>query len=325
MEKKRRLSVVQGKTEAAAELLPENYELNLSDFALFLSVMQKKQAYESVLSIIMDEEELKLQEVKVEHVVLNRHGKRAIRLDAWALDWEERQFNMEMQNDTNGDDVRKRSRYYQGLLDSPVLKAGKRTKYRELPSTVIIFITQEDIFGKDCAMYTFSEQCEEVTGLKLEDGTKKIFLNMKSKNGRPELVSLLQYMKNTRIDNPEMPVQDRRIEKLDRIVREVKQSEEWEAVKMNILEIGLQKGKELGIKYGLEEGMTQGMAEGREQKLIDLVCKKLKKGKSVECIANETEETPEKIAVICRVAKEYAPEYDEQKVYEALKECSKNN
>lgn len=98
---------------------------------------------------------------------------------------------------------------------------------------------------------------------------------------------------------------------------------------MNILEIGLQKGKELGIKYGLEEGiekgMTQGIAEGKEQKLIDLVCKKLKKGKSVECIANETEETPEKIAVICRVAKEYAPEYDEQKVYEALKECSKNN
>jgi len=55
----------------------------------------------------------------------------------------------------------------------------------------IIFITQEDIFKKNLAMYTFTEQCEEVEGLHLEDGTTKIFLNMKSKNGRPELVGLL--------------------------------------------------------------------------------------------------------------------------------------
>lgn len=43
-----------------------------------------------------------------------------------------------------------------------------------------------------------------------------------SENGTPELVSLLQYMKNTRIDNPEMIVHDQRIEKLDSIVNEVK-------------------------------------------------------------------------------------------------------
>ena len=33
-----------------------------------------------------------------------------------------------------------------------------------------------------------------------------------------------------------------RIITLDEIVNEVKQSEEWEAVKMNILEIGIEKG-----------------------------------------------------------------------------------
>lgn len=254
-----------------SDILPENYELNLSDFALFLSVMQKKEAYECTLSIIMDEKDLRLKEVKVEQVVLNRLGKRAIRLDAWALDLNDRRFNMEMQNDTQSDDVRKRSRYYQGLLDSPVLKSGKKTKYRQLPSTVIIFITQEDIFGKDRAMYTFTEQCEEEEGLKLEDGTKKIFLNMKSKNGRPELISLLQYMKNTQMDNPEMPVKDGRIKKLDKIVREVKQSEEWEAVKMNILEIGLKKGEELGIERGLEQGLEQGLERGIEAFILDKV------------------------------------------------------
>ena len=69
---------------------------------------------------------------------------------------------------------------------------------------------------------------------------------MTSLNGRPELVSLLQYMKNTTLDNPEILVKDKRIAKLDRIVKEVKQSEEWEAVKMNILEIGMEKGQSKG-------------------------------------------------------------------------------
>ncbi|MDE6014938.1 MAG: Rpn family recombination-promoting nuclease/putative transposase [Acetatifactor sp.] len=245
---------------SGAAVIPEDYQLNLSDFALFLSVMKVKEAYADVLSIIMDESELRLKEVKVEQVVLNKSGKRAIRLDAWALDWENRQFNMEMQNDTSGDDVRKRSRFYQSMIDTPVLKAGKETRYRNLPSTVIIFITQDDIFGKDLAMYTFSERCEEVPDLSLEDGTTKIFVNMTSLNGRPDLVSLLQYMKHTTLDNPDILVKDERILELDRIVSEVKQSEEWEAVKMNILEIGLQQGIERGMEQGMARGI-QGMVE----------------------------------------------------------------
>lgn len=220
--------------------------VNLSDFALFLSVMKYPEAHESVLSIIMDEPDLKLARVHVEEVVLNAIGKRAIRLDAWADPEDERQFVTEMQNDTQNDDVRRRSRFYQGLLDTPILKAGKKTKYRELPSTIVTFITQEDIFGLDRARYTFTEQCEEIQGLHLGDGTKKIFLNMSSKNGRAELVSLLQYMKKSELDNPEILVRDERIMNLNRIVEEVKKSEEWEDVRMSIYSVGVEDGIERG-------------------------------------------------------------------------------
>lgn len=289
-------------------VLPEDYAFNLSDFALFLSVMKEPEAYQSTLSIVLDEDDLELTQVKVEQVVLNKSGKRAIRLDAWARDNKNRQFNTEMQNDTSGDDVRKRARFYQGLLDSPILKSGKDTKYKELPCTTIIFITQEDIFKKDLAMYTFTEQCEEVEGLHLEDGTTKIFLNMKSKNGRPELVSLLQYMKDSRLDNPEIIVQDERIKQIDAIVTEVKQSEEWEAVRMNILQIGEEHGKKIGEEIG------------RDMKLIEMVCRKLKKGKTMEQIAEELEEETDVIAAICKAAEAAAPEYDCNEVYEKWKE-----
>ena len=263
------------------ELL-EGYQFNLSDFALFLSVMKDPRAYRCVLSVFMDEPDIELQDVKVEQVVLDKSGKRAIRLDAWAKSVDNRQFNMEMQNDVRQDDLRKRSRFYQGMLDTPILKSGKETRYRMLPSTVIIFITQEDIFGRDRAKYTFTEQCEEVPDLKLDDGTTKIFFNMESKNGAPELISMLSYMKDTRLNNPDILVKDKRIVELNDIVEEVKDSEEWEAVKMNILEIGIEKGKQ----------------QGAEKKMLELVEKKLKKGQTISQIADALEESEEKIQEI---------------------------
>ena len=263
-----------------------NHEFNLSDFALFLSVAKNPRAYRCMLSVFLEEPDIELAEVKVEQVILNKVGKRAIRLDAWAKSTDNRRFNMEIQNDTKGDDVRKRSRFYQGMLDTPILKSGRKTKYKQLPSTVIIFITQDDIFGKDLAKYTFTEQCEEIAGLHLEDGTTKIFLNMSSKNGTPELISMLQYIKKTRIDNPEILVKDSRILELDKIVTEVKSSEEWEAVQMNILEVG--------IEHGLQKGLQQGL----QQKLTELVEKKLKKGLSVTEIADMLEESEETIREI---------------------------
>lgn len=261
---------------------PEDMEFNLSDFALFLSVMKNQEAHRNVLSIIMEEPELELAEVHVEEVILNRVGKRAIRLDAWAVDSRNRRYATEMQNDTEKDDVRRRARFYQGLLDTPLLKSGRETRYKYLPSTVVTFITQEDIFGHDLAKYTFKEQCEEIAGLCLEDGTTKIFLNMASRNGEPTLVSLLQYMKETRLDNPEVAVRDERIRKLDEIVTEVKQSEEWEAVKMSILSVGIERGR--------EEGLECGRIEGRHGKMKELTAKKLAKGKNAATIAEELEE-----------------------------------
>ena len=293
-----------------AEVYPEGYTFNLSDFALFLSVMKEKKAYQNVLSIILNEPDVKVTEVKVEQVILNKFGKRAIRLDAWGKTDDDRQVNIEMENHAEKDNIPKRSRFYQGLIDTPILKAGKKTKYRNLPSTIIIFITQEDIFKRDLAMYTFTEQCEEVQGLHLGDGTKKIFLNMSSKNGSKELISLLQYMKNTTLDNPEIQVQDKRIVELDKIVTEVRESEEWEEVKMTILELGMTKGVELGIQ--------QGIQQGEYKKLIELVCKKLTKEYSIEDIANILDEDVAMIQSITEIAQKYAPEYDVNKILQEL-------
>lgn len=45
---------------------PDFMNVNLSDFALFLAVMKHKEAQECVLSIILDEPDLRLTQVRVE-------------------------------------------------------------------------------------------------------------------------------------------------------------------------------------------------------------------------------------------------------------------
>lgn len=293
------------------DVVLDNQNINLSDFGLFLSVLKNKKAYEIILSIILNEDNLKLKEVKVEQVILNKKGKRAIRLDAWAIDYNDRQFDTEMQNEISNDNIPKRSRFYQSLIDSPYLKSGKQTKYKNLSQTVIIFITQDDLFGHDLAMYTFMEKCEEVDGLYLNDGTKKIFLNMSSKNGRPELVSLLQYMKDSRLDNSDVIIEDSRIIQLDNIVQEVRQSEEWEDISMSMYGImvdkliekglarGIEQGLERGMEQGLERGMEQGLEKGMECAQVEIIKNMYENNFTLEqiCLATKLDkETVEQLA-----------------------------
>ena len=60
------------------------------------------------------------------------------------------------------------------------------------------------------------------------------------------------------------------------------------------------------LAYAREDGWNEGKIEGK----IELICKKLIKGKSVEQIADDLEDTVENITIICEVANEFAPDYD---------------
>ena len=95
-----------------------------------------------------------------------------------------------------------------------------------------------------------------------------------------------------------------------------------EVISMSVLEFNLEKQlvfqREAGREEGIQTGKQLGREEGSDQKLISQVCRKLKKGKTPECIAEELEEELELVEKICKVAKEFAPEYDIIKIYEAL-------
>ncbi len=67
-----------------------------------------------------------------------------------------------------------------------------------------------------------------------------------------------------------------------------------------------------------EEGREEGIELGDEQRLIKQICRKLRKGKELEQIADELEEDEIRIKAICDVAGRFAPDFDEEKVIEAV-------
>ena len=78
-------------------------------------------------------------------------------------------------------------------------------------------------------------------------------------------------------------------------------------------------GKKIGQEIGEKIGQQIGQQIGQELKLIEIVCKKLKKNKTVEQIADELEEKIGDVQRIYDVAEKFAPDYDVNKIYEALK------
>ena len=79
--------------------------------------------------------------------------------------------------------------------------------------------------------------------------------------------------------------------------------------------------EKMGVKFmqrweEVAYARQDGKAEGEELKLIKQICKKLLKGKTPEEIANDLEEEISIILSICELTKEFAPEFDSEKIYE---------
>ncbi|MCI8958897.1 MAG: hypothetical protein HFG62_07250 [Lachnospiraceae bacterium] len=99
--------------------------------------------------------------------------------------------------------------------------------------------------------------------------------------------------------------------------------EEWEMTQIGKMifddgfKAGEAQGEKRGEKRGVKLGEKRGEERGRNRKVVEQSCRKLRKGKAPEVIAEELEEGLELIQSICRTAAGFAPEYDWNKVYRA--------
>ena len=123
-----------------------------------------------------------------------------------------------------------------------------------------------DLFGEGKYKYTFHMSCDEIPGLKLQDGATRIFLNTHGTDDEgvsEELIQLLRYFEQTTEENA-AGSHSQKIEKLQKRVEEIKKNEEVGIRYMNAFEekmwerregemIGEKRGKKIGEKHGRQE------------------------------------------------------------------------
>ncbi len=230
-------------------------ELDLCNSFLFAAALEQPEICRLVLEIILG---CKMPEVKVhaEHSVLVSSDFRSVRFDVYASDKLQVAYDVEAQNENEGN-LPKRSRYYQAEMDVSSLKPGEG--FNELKPGYVIFICTFDPFGKGQYRYTFEERCLECD-LALGDETRKIFLNTKGRNDAEvpaELVHFLKYMEES-TDTYVSQVTEHSIIQLHEWVTELKRWRELEGRFMT--------GEEL-----MRQRERKGRLAGRAESILELL------------------------------------------------------
>ena len=243
-------------------------DLNLSNAFLFAVAMQDEETCRIVLETVLDKEIGKVK-VNVEHTILYSSDIRSVRLDVYARDAVEVDYDIEMQNEDEKN-LPKRSRYYQAQMDIARLKPNEI--YRNLQPNYVIFLCTFDPFGHQLYRYTYEMCCKE-TGEPLEDGAYRIFLNTKGKNAEDvpaQLVNLLGYLEHSTDDYVEEH-SDVSLQRLHEKVTELKHDREWEGRYMTVGELidskGRQEQKRIGKLCSLmrKDGRLEEFADAAEK------------------------------------------------------------
>ena len=226
-------------------------ELNLLDKFLFDEAMDDPENVKIMLDIILSQNTNLKHPPQTEKEQRTSTDNRQIRLDVYAIDEDDVIYEVEAQKE-NTHNLPKRSRLYQGIIDSKLLPPGV-TDFNLLNEVLIVLITPFDLFGYGLYRYTFQMRCEEVPELKLDDGATRIFLNTRGKHPElvsPELIELLKYMEHS-TDEVSKACKSERIQKMHRRICQVKASEKTEVKYMQSWEEKIllkQEGERIGLE-----------------------------------------------------------------------------
>ena len=193
--------------------------LTIQDDFMFKKVMQCKRICMRLISEIMQVEVRDITYLETEKTIEAYIEGRGIRLDVLVADEKGTHYNIEMQvRNTVGKStgkalLPKRTRYYQGSIDTDMLQKGQN--FDELPPLVLIFICAFDLFDQDRYLYEFKSRCTEDYELVLDNEVTVMFLNALGRRGNvSQLVkNFLQYV------NDHVPKDDFTNEVEDEVVR----------------------------------------------------------------------------------------------------------
>ena len=136
---------------------------------------------EYVLRIITGKDDLHLTKEETQKDLVRLVGARGLCLDVHGIDDNNQQYDLEVQRADNGARP-ERARYHASALDVENLSAGQ--EFEELPTTYIIFITENDIWGAGQAVYPVSKTIAGINAA-FEDRQHVLYVNASYKGDDP--------------------------------------------------------------------------------------------------------------------------------------------
>ena len=151
-----------------------------------------------VLRIIIDKPDLTLTKEETQYDLQHLFGERSICLDVFGVDDSGQQYDLEVQRDDGGASPH-RARYHSSAMDVDNLK--EKQKFSDLPNTYVIFITENDIFGKGKAVYPI-ERMNLATGEPFNDGEHILYINgaYENKEDTSDLAKLIHDFRCSKAD-----------------------------------------------------------------------------------------------------------------------------
>ena len=268
------------------------YRKIIRDFTLMSdtfmrNVCREKDCVEHILQVIMGQVGLRVVESVVQSDYKNMQGRSAI-LDCVARDTEERRYNMEVQQKSEGA-APERARYHGGLLDMHTLKEGQ--DFRELPEGNIIFITRSDVLGKGLPIYHIDRTVDE-TGEKFRDGQHILYVNAAIQDEGTELGRLMHDFHCRDADEMYSEVLAARVRQLKETTKGVESMcQEIDAIYKEGEERGRQLGEQIGEERGRRLGEELGKVAARRQTVLSMAIE----GLPVELIARIVKESTDKV------------------------------
>ena len=267
----------------------------LLDDDFMTKVFEDISCAELLLRIILNDEGIRVLEAHSQRGIKNLQG-RSVKLDILAVDSHNRVFNVEVQRSDRGAGA-KRARYNSALIDANVTEPGDQ--YEDLNETFVIFITENDVMKAGLPIYHIDRVVRE-TGKLFEDEEQIIYVNSQIKD-ETKLGRLMHDFSCT-------DAKDMYNKVLADRVRYFKEDERGVEIMCREMEIMRNQAHEEGIE------------KGRIMQLIKQVCVKMQKFSSAEEVANDlVEQDVPLIQKIMNVAPDFAPDYNVNDIYNALK------
>ena len=267
----------------------------LLDDDFMTKVFEDISCAELLLRIILNDEGIRVLEALSQRGIKNLQG-RSVKLDILAVDSHNRVFNVEVQRSDRGAGA-KRARYNSALIDANVTEPGDQ--YEDLNETFVIFITENDVMKAGLPIYHIDRVVRE-TGKLFEDEEHIIYVNSQIKD-ETKLGRLMHDFSCT-------DAKDMYNKVLADRVRYFKEDERGVEIMCREMEIMRNQAHEEGIE------------KGRIMQLIKQVCVKMQKFSSAEEVANDlVEQDVPLIQKIMNVAPDFAPDYNVNDIYNALK------